>query len=157
MPNPNPNMLTISHQIKPYMHCFSISVNRVFQGGFSNMTGNIKIENDNLIFELHGIDKILSIKRSITVPLKHVVSVSTEHVTLDPKLQMKLVGVRLPTVIKDGRFLTSEGMMFFEMHDPDKCITVTLNHEHYKKIVFEVDNKEAAAKQINDAIKSRKK
>ena len=29
------------------------------------MTGNIKIKNDNLIFELHGIDKILSIKRSI--------------------------------------------------------------------------------------------
>ena len=121
------------------------------------MTGNIKIENNNLIFELHGIDKILSIKRSITVPLEHVVSVSTEHVTLDPKLQLKLVGVRLPTVIKEGRFLTSEGMMFFEMHDPDKCITVTLNHEHYKKIVFEVDNKEEASKQINDAIKSRRK
>jgi hypothetical protein len=39
------------------------------------MTGNIKIENDNLVFELHGIDKILSVKRSITVPLEHVVSV----------------------------------------------------------------------------------
>jgi hypothetical protein len=121
------------------------------------MTGNIKIEDENLVFELHGIDKILSIKRSITVPLEHVVSVSTERVTLKPKLQLKLVGARLPGVIKDGRFLTSDGMMFFEMHDPDKCITVILNHEEYKKIVFEVDDKEAAAKQINDAIKSRKK
>ena len=119
------------------------------------ISGKIKIENDNLVFELHGIDKILSIKRSITVPLEHVVSVSTEHVTLKPKLQIKLVGARLPTIIKDGRFLTSEGMMFFEMHDADKCITVTLNHENYKKIIFEVDDKEAAAKQINDAIKSR--
>ena len=119
------------------------------------MTGNIKIKNDNLIFELHGIDKILSIKRSITVPLEHVVSVSTEHVTLNPKLQMKLVGARLPTIIKDGRFLTSEGMMFFEMHDPDKCVTVSLNHEKYKKIVFEVEDKEAVAQKINEAIKSR--
>jgi hypothetical protein len=121
------------------------------------MSGNLKIEDENLVFELHGIDKILSIKRSITVPLEHVVSVSTERVTLQPKLQLKLVGARLPGVIKDGRFLTSDGMMFFEMHDPDKCVTVTLNHEDYKKIVFEVDDKEAAAKQINDAIKSRKK
>ena len=119
------------------------------------MTGNIKIKNDNLIFELHGIDKILSIKRSITVPLEHVVSVSTERVTLNPKLQMKLVGARLPTIIKDGRFLTSEGMMFFEMHDPDKCVTVSLNHEKYKKIVFEVEDKEAVAQKINEAIKSR--
>ena len=43
-------------------------------------------------------------------------------------------------------------MMFFEMHDPDKCITVSLNHEHYKRIVFEVEDKEAVAKRINDAI-----
>jgi hypothetical protein len=121
------------------------------------VTGDIKIENDNLVFEFHGIDEILSIKRSLTVPLEHVVSVSTERVTLNPKAQIKLVGTRIPTVVKDGRFLTSDGMMFFEMHDPNKCITVTTDHERYKKIVFEVKDKEAAAKQINDALKSRKK
>ncbi|MFW9943215.1 MAG: hypothetical protein ACFFFT_19415 [Candidatus Thorarchaeota archaeon] len=117
------------------------------------MVGKIRIDNSDLVFELHGIDTILSIKRKIRVPLKHVTSVSTERVTLKPKFQMRLVGARLPTIIKDGRFLTSEGMMFFEMHNPDKCITVSLNHEHYKKIVFEVDNKEAMAKKINDALK----
>lgn len=117
------------------------------------MVGTIRIDKSDLVFELHGIDTILSIKRSIRVPIKHVTSVSTERVTLEPKFQMRLIGTRLPTVIKDGRFLTSKGMMFFEMHNPDKCITVSLNHEHYKKIVFEVDDKEAAAKKINDAIK----
>lgn len=45
--------------------------------------------------------------------------------------------------------------MFFEMHDPDECITVNLDHEHYKKIVFEVEDKEEAARQINEALKSR--
>ena len=104
---------------------------------------------------MHGIDEILSIKRTIKVPLKHVTSVSTERVTLKPKVQIKLVGARVPTVVKDGRFLTSEGMMFFEMHDPDKCVTVSLNHERYKKIVFEVEDKEAVAQKINEAIKSR--
>lgn len=68
---------------------------------------------------------------------------------------MRLIGARIPTVIKDGRFLTSEGMMFFEMHNPDKCITVVLNHDKYKQIVFEVEDKEAVAKEINDAIKSK--
>ncbi|NHJ21749.1 MAG: hypothetical protein EAX91_12450 [Candidatus Lokiarchaeota archaeon] len=116
------------------------------------MSGTVKFEKQDLIFELHGVDAILSIKRNIKVPLKHITSVSTEHVTLEPKLQMRLVGTRLPTIVKDGRFLTSEGLMFFEMHDPDKCITVSLNHEHYKKIVFEVDDKEAVAKKINNAL-----
>jgi hypothetical protein len=117
------------------------------------MAGTVSIEGGSLVFELHGIDEILSIKRTIKVPLEHVTSVSTERVTLEPKAQIKLVGARIPTVVKDGRFLTSEGMMFFEMHDPDKCITVSLNHERYKKIVFEVDDKEKAAKQINEALK----
>jgi hypothetical protein len=119
------------------------------------MVGKVRIEKSDLIFELHGIDAILSIKRTMKVPLKHVTSVSTERVTMRPKAQMRLVGARLPTIVKDGRFLTSEGMMFFEMHDPDKCITVSLNHEHYKKIIFEVEDKEAAAKKINDTIKSQ--
>ena len=118
------------------------------------MAGNIRIDNSDLVFELHGIDKILSIKRTIKIPLKHVTSVSTEHVTLKPKFQMRLIGTHLPKIIKDGRFLTSDGMMFFEMHNPDKCITVSLNDEKYKKIVFEVNNKEVAAKEINEAIKS---
>ena len=121
------------------------------------MAGNIKIEDDNLVFELHGVDEILSIKRSISVPLKHVLSVSTAKASWKPFQQLKLAGAGIPGVVKDGRFLSSEGVMFFEMHDPNKCITVTLDHEHYKKIVFEVENKEAAAKQINDAIKSQKK
>jgi hypothetical protein len=107
------------------------------------------------VFELHGVDEFLSIKRSISVPLQHIVSVSNERVPWQPFRQMRVAGASLLGVIKDGRFLSSNGMMFFEMHDPDKCITVNLDHERYKKIVFEVEDKEATAKQINDALKSK--
>jgi hypothetical protein len=123
--------------------------------GVTKMVGTVKIENGNLVFELHGVDEFLSIKRSISVPLQHVVSVSTERVPWQPFKQLRVAGTSLPGVIKDGRFLSSDGMMFFEMHDPDKCVTVSLDHERYKKIVFEVEDKEATAKQINDALKSQ--
>jgi hypothetical protein len=119
------------------------------------MVGTVKVETGNIEFELHGVDEFLSIKRSITVPLVHVVSVSTERVPWQPFKQMKIAGTRIPGVVKDGRFLSTEGVMFFEMHDPDKCITVNLDHEHYKKIVFEVEDKEEAARHINEALKSR--
>jgi hypothetical protein len=117
------------------------------------LAGTVTIEDGNLVFELHGVDEFLSIKRSISVPLQHVVSVSTERVPWQPFKQMRVAGTSLPGVIKDGRFLSSNGMMFFEMHDPDKCVTVNLDHERYKKIVFEVEDKEATANQINDALK----
>jgi hypothetical protein len=124
-------------------------------GGEKKMVGTVTIEDGNLVFELHGVDEFLSIKRSISIPLQHIVSVSTERVPWQPFKQMKVAGTSLPGVIKDGRFLSSDGMMFFEMHDPDKCVTVNLDHERYKKIVFEVEDKEATAKQINDALKSK--
>ena len=119
------------------------------------MAGTVSVDDGNLVFELHGIDEFLSIKRSISIPLKHVVSVSTEKVPWQPFNQMRIAGTSLTGVVKDGRFLSSDGMMFFEMHDPDKCITVNLDHETYKKIVFEVDDKELAAQLINDALKSQ--
>ena len=116
------------------------------------MSGKVSIEGNNLVFEINGIDVILAIKRTITIPIEHVVSVSTEKVPWAVFEQLKLGGTNLPGIVKDGRYLTADGLMFFEMHHADRCITVSLNHEFYKKIIFEVEDKEAAAKLINDAI-----
>lgn len=117
------------------------------------MAGKIEIAGNNLIFEITGIDVILAIRKTISVPLDHVVSVSVEKIPWAIFQQLKIMGANLPGVVKDGTYLTGDGLMFFEMHHPDKCITVTLNHESYKKIIFEVEDKDAAAKMINNAIK----
>ncbi len=116
------------------------------------MTGKIEIDGKNLVFEIKGIDVILAIRRTITIPMDHVVSVTTEKVSWEIFQQLKMAGTNVPGIIKDGTYLTDDGLMFFEMHHPDQCITVTLNHETYKKIVFEVEDKEVIAKMINDAI-----
>ena len=120
------------------------------------MTGTIRIEGEDLIFELHGIDEFLAVKRSITVPLGHVVSASTEKVSWGPWTEIRSSGAAFPGVIKDGTYLTSDGTMFFEMHHPDKCVTITLDNEKYKKIIFEVEDKESTALEINEAIGTRK-
>jgi hypothetical protein len=119
------------------------------------MTGTIRVEGENLVFQLHGIDKILSIKQSLAVPLKHVVSVSTEKVDWKPFQHLRVGGSSLPGIVKDGRFVTPEGWVFFEMRDGNKCVTVTLDNEFYKKIVFQVEDKWSVAKMINDAIEKR--
>jgi hypothetical protein len=118
------------------------------------MSGTVSIKDGNLIFELHGIDKILATKSSISVALKHVVSVSTEKVNWKPFEQLRIGGTSIPGIVKDGRYLSSDGVMFYEMHNPDKCISVSLADETYKKIIFEVDDKESIAKMITNAISS---
>ncbi len=119
------------------------------------VSGTVKIEGDNLVFEIHGIDVILSISRTISIPLNHVVSASAEKVEWKPFQQLKVAGTSIPGIVKDGMFLSGDGLLFFEMHDPDKCITVSLDHEKFKKIIFEVQDKEQAVKIIKDAISDR--
>lgn len=119
------------------------------------MSGTVKIEGDSIIFEIHGVDMILAIRRTITIPIGHVVSVSTDAVKWQPFQQLKVAGTSIPGVIKDGMFLSNEGLLFFEMHDPNKCITVSLNHEKFKKIIFEVQDKEHVAKVIQDALSKK--
>jgi len=48
--------------------------------------------------------------------------------------------------------LSKEGLLFYEMHDPDKCITVELENEKYKKVIFEVSDKEDTEKMIQEAL-----
>ena len=91
------------------------------------------------------------------MPLEHVVTVSTGRVPWRPLRGLKLGGTSFPGIIKEGRFLDADGrMMFFEMRHPDGCVTVHLDHEKYKSIVFEVPDKRQTAKTITDALNSRK-
>jgi len=113
--------------------------------------GTIRVDGTNLIFELHGVYQILSFQRSITVPLSHVVSVSTDKVPWIQAL-MRAPGTNVPGIVKDGTYYDSDGTLFFEMHHSDKCITVNLDHDVYKKIIFGVDDKEAAATLIRELI-----
>jgi hypothetical protein len=118
------------------------------------LSGTVRIEGDEVVLEIHGVDEILSIKRSIHVPLKHILSVSTETIPWNIFNGLRIAGTNIPNHVKDGRFLSKEGLMFFEMHNPESCITINLDHERYKKIVFEVEDKESAAMMINNAISS---
>ena len=118
------------------------------------MSGTARIEGDKLIFELHAGDDALAFRRRLDIPLKDIVSVSTERGSWSPAM-IRLLGTGIPFVVRDGIYLTREGIAFYEMGNADKVVTVKLHHERYKKIVFEVEDKEATAKMINDALALR--
>jgi hypothetical protein len=113
-----------------------------------SMPGKVRIEGENVILELAWADAILGLKKRFKIPLKHILSVSTERVGWTENLGMK-VGTSLPGVLRDGRFLTPKGWVFMDTGNPDKCITIALIDEDYKKVVLQVDDKESAAKLIH--------
>ncbi|SRR5579875_846714 len=119
------------------------------------MVGEIKVEGKNVLFQLHGIDRILAIKSSLKVPVEHIIDVSTERADWQAFKQLKLAGSNIPGVVKDGRYYSpKDGWLFYEMHDPDKCVTVTLKDEKYNRIIFEVQDKEESANKLRKLIQS---
>lgn len=116
------------------------------------MAGEIAVEGNSVVFKLKGIDRVLAIKNQLTIPIEHIVDVSTEKADWKMYNQLRMGGTAIPGVVKDGRYVSKEGWFFYEMHDPDKCVTVGLKDEKYKKIIFEVEDKEASANLIRKAL-----
>jgi len=64
------------------------------------------------------------------------------------------VGTSLPGVIKAGDFLLEGQWAFWDVHDPQKAITIKLADEHYTKLVIEVADPVAAVAQIEEAVQA---
>jgi hypothetical protein len=89
-----------------------------------------------------------------TAPFPNPFSTATRKV---PWVNLKQERIRepgFPGVVKDGSYPSSEGLAFFEMHDPDECITLTLNDDEYKTIVFQVADEESVATLIKQVLPS---
>jgi len=113
------------------------------------MENSIDIIGKHIVFKISGADKFLSLKSRLVIPLEHVVSVSTEKAKWRRSTwELRVGGSNIPFVVKDGRYLSKGKFYFYVMHDPDKCITVNLDNELYSAVIFQVSNKEAAAKRI---------
>ena len=51
---------------------------------------------------------------------------------------VKLPGTALPDVLTAGSFYQHGGMVFYDVHDPERTIVVELEHEHYQRLIVEV-------------------
>lgn len=116
------------------------------------MTGTVRIEGNNLVFELDRKDSIIALKKKLTVPLNHVSSVSSDTAPWVNYKEVRIGGAGIPGTVKVGRYTSKEGKILYDMHDPDKCITVMLKDEKYVKVVFEVENKDEICSRIQNSI-----
>jgi hypothetical protein len=113
----------------------------------------ISIEQDRMIFEVVGWDKLWSLKSRLEIPLGHI-----KGAAADPQPAMgwfqglKLAGTDLPNFFKAGTFYQEGGLIFWDVRNPENTIAVELEHEHYKQLIIEVADPSAAVKLITSAI-----
>ncbi len=99
----------------------------------------VSVEESAVAVRLSLGDEILALHGSLHIPFSHIRSVSTDPVPETWYRGMKF-GTNLPGVKTAGTFITGDGMIFYDFHDPSRCLTFNLSHERYQQVVVEVDH-----------------
>src|SRR5947209_640166 len=114
---------------------------------------NVSIEKDRIRFEVEGWDKLWAMKSHLEIPLAHVLAVRADPEPARGWFHgLRLPGTEIPGVLTAGTFYQGDGWVFFDVHNPESTIVLELDHEHYKRLVIEVQDPAATIEQIQTAV-----
>jgi len=118
----------------------------------------ISIEGDRVHFDVEGLDKFWAFRSRLDIPLAHI-----RAVEIDPEAArgwwhgLRIMGSNIPGVLTAGTFYQQGGIVFYDVHDPERTIVLELEHETYKRLIVEVEDPEATRKMIERALKTATK
>lgn len=113
---------------------------------------DVSIESGRVRFEVLGWDKMWALRSQLEIPIGHVLSAR-----VDPEPArgwwhgIKLPGSNIPGLLTAGTFYQDGDWVFYDVHDPEKTIVLELDHEHYKRLVIEVEDPLATVAQLKAA------
>ena len=114
---------------------------------------HIEIAGGTLTIHMQGIDRVLALKSSVSVPLEHVVDAEQDVAEASRIYHgLRLPGSSIPGVVTAGSYLQHGEWSFWDVHDPKKAIVIHTRDEHYRELVVGVDDPDAAVTQIRQAL-----
>ncbi len=109
-----------------------------------------------LVVHVTGIDRFLSLKSRVEIPLAHIASVSQSVPDAHRVWHgIRAVGTNLPGVITTGTFVQHGEWSFWDVRDPDLAIEIRLHDEGYARLVIGVDDPATTVAMIQRALRSR--
>lgn len=112
----------------------------------------IRIEDNDLVVVIEGLDKLWAFKGGLTIPLANV-----RGATADPGIATEPKGIRapgshVPGVITAGTFHQDGEKVFWHVKDPSKAVVVELADEEYVRLVLQVDDPRATVALVENAL-----
>lgn len=112
----------------------------------------ISIDDDDLIVDVQGLDKLWALKSRLTIPLTNVRGATADpSITSEPK-GWRGPGTHLPGVVVAGTFHQDGQRVFWDVHDKGKAVVIELNDDTYQRLVIEVDDPHATVDLIERAV-----
>ena len=99
------------------------------------------------------MDRIWALKSHLEIPLQHVVQAES-----DPEIArgwwhgIRWPGTNLPGVVTAGTFYRDGQRMFWDIHNPDQTVVISLADEHCNQLVIEVENTTQTVEAIDSAV-----
>lgn len=87
--------------------------------------------------KLSLLERLLTLHGSLDIPLEHVVSVSVDPVA-HAWWRGRRVGVSVPGA-SHGTFISDGGLSFYDYRNGDRCLTLELRDQRYRRVIVEVD------------------
>ncbi len=110
------------------------------------------ISESTLELTVEGMDKLWALRSHLSIPLHDITEVHSDpNQGVEALSGVKVAGARIPGVLQVGTFAGSDGMMFWDVHRPGHAIVISLEHEHYRALVVDVEDPDAAAAEIGRA------
>jgi hypothetical protein len=121
------------------------------------MSAHIDIGATHLTVTLHGLDVLWAVRRRISVPLDHVTEARVDsHVASHgPWLGAGRTDALLDYAVAAGPMLVHGRHEFWDVHHPERAVSIDLVDEPFERLVLEVADPEGVVSAINDALFSR--
>lgn len=117
----------------------------------------LALKNDNLVVEVHGADKLWALKSRLEIPLVHIAGARADQAVAHGWWKgIKMPGTNIPGVITAGTFYQHGKRIFWDVHNRDNTIVITLHDERYNELVVEVADPPAAVGLIQDALQRQR-
>ncbi|TDC70675.1 hypothetical protein [Streptomyces hainanensis] len=112
----------------------------------------VRIEGDDLVVVIEGLNRLWAFKSSLTIPLANVRGATADPgITAEPK-GIRAPGAHVPGVITAGTFHQDGEKVFWEVKDPSKAVVVELADEKYARLVLQVDDPRATVALVEKAL-----
>ncbi|PRY44801.1 hypothetical protein [Umezawaea tangerina] len=113
----------------------------------------VRIEGDDLVVVIEGLDKLWALKSSLTIPLANVRGATADPgIASEPK-GLRAPGTHAPGVITAGTFHLDGERVFWDVKDPSKAVVVELADERYARLVVQVDDPRATVALVENALR----
>ena len=121
------------------------------------MMTDVTITDDQLRVTIRGMDVLWAFKSHLVLPLEHVLGARQ-----DPRLRSEgpwlgagRTNALLGYAVAAGPMLVHGGHEFWDVHDPDRAVTIDLVGEPYQRLVVEVRDPAAVVAAVNAAARAK--